>query len=455
MADSDFGFELAPDISEAERAAVSTDPDSALQRAIRSTQQAEGFRTPAQLLTMGPRSFDIAAKAEKERRDMLTDRARQGIALTGQAISQRGAQRKTDTRRFQEDQAKAFFERTKGMDEDEAWASMTNAEAANEIIPRRMDALDAARIGRGESKERLFAQKVGEATRDFDTEVEIAKKQKTLQLLTVGGAIDNIVKGDVRNPYTREQLVADTDIVDPAVSAGLSAALASAPEETKAQLSFVKDGMDLAAKANAYGIDTRVLEDVSGNGLRAIAGRDFNPERVGEVARAKRAITKAIQAKEAEKAALELEAERVRVAARRAAINPTKENAEKAIKAQMEKVKTLQDLSTEKGAHNQTLVVQSMKDRAKKERDLLELMMTQKEGVNFWRDMVDQLRLAEEIGRTTPEEEDEDPLPETTPETPAETAPKKVEVAKKAAVSNNRFDQGEAIVFPGLPAAAE
>ena len=90
-------FNRAPDISAAERESVSTAPGSQLQEAIEGSRYLDkGFFTTDELLTGGPKAFDIWEKAATKRQDRRSKSAFNAINMTNAALSSRGVQSRID-----------------------------------------------------------------------------------------------------------------------------------------------------------------------------------------------------------------------------------------------------------------------------------------------------------------------------------------------------------------------
>lgn len=275
----EFGYKTAPDISGAERESVSTDENSALQRAIRSTQGSEGFiKDPSDLLAMGPRAFDIAREGEKERRDMLVSRASQGIALSGQALSQRGFQKKTDSRRALEQEAEAFFRRTDGMSSSEALGDASSSEGRNPIIAPSFTALDAARIKAGTAEAALDEQGVDRDARlPRDERVATKVVENTLHATGVGDMTSVLNNIDLKNKQAVAQAVVGAGITDRTVGMALAKQLEDNPKRTMGILNSLGVFSTNISKSVAAGWGDEAWKALSARAILSVTSEVDDP----------------------------------------------------------------------------------------------------------------------------------------------------------------------------------
>ena len=304
----DFGYETAPDISGAERESVSTDENSALQRAIRSTQGNEGFvKDPSDLLTMGPRAFDIASEGEKERRNMLVSRAGQGISLSGQAISQRGFQKKTDSRRALEQEAEAFFRRTDGMSPSDALGEASSSEGRNPIITPSFTALDAAKIKAGAAEAVQFGQAVDKGSR-ASKEV-LAERAKIQDKQNARGFRDMAVSletADLKDKQAVTQAIVRSGIRDPKVGVALAEQIRKDPAKTMAVIKSLGSFSDASSKAVAAGWGDNKWKGLSARAIKSAASGVDDPQLEFEMAMNREEADQFVAEVNAKKAAEEL-----------------------------------------------------------------------------------------------------------------------------------------------------
>lgn len=167
------GVDAPVDISGAERRAVSTAPDSALQRAITGKQfMDEGFASPRGLDRGGPKAYERAERMALETSDIQAKRAGEAIALTNAALQARGRQSNIDKAFSEQEGLRDFNEQTRGMSAADAFNVATPDDLGNSAIMESLKGRGTAR----ESEIGLRQLERGERI-DVATEGEVFQKE--------------------------------------------------------------------------------------------------------------------------------------------------------------------------------------------------------------------------------------------------------------------------------------